>query len=77
MVAQCFQSKKCFRPSCSAIAKVNLSSLSIRSSQGRNEEYVEGNSPQRSTFVPQDVPAIADVIGRKNFVDRLNWGFSQ
>lgn len=42
---------------------------------GRNEEYVEGNAWQLSFFVPQDVPAMADVIGRKNFVDRLNWGF--
>jgi len=43
---------------------------------GRNEEYVEGNSWQLSFFVPQDVPAMADLIGRKNFVDRLNWGFA-
>ncbi len=43
---------------------------------GRNEEYVEGNSWQLSFFVPQDVPALADLIGRKNFVDRLNWGFA-
>jgi predicted alpha-1,2-mannosidase len=42
---------------------------------GRNEEYVEGNSWQLSFFVPQDVPAMADMIGRKTFVDRLNWGF--
>lgn len=42
---------------------------------GRNEEYVEGNAWQLSFFVPQDVPAMADVIGQKTFVDRLNWGF--
>lgn len=42
---------------------------------GRNEEYVEGNSWQLSFFVPQDVPGLADLIGRKTFVDRLNWGF--
>lgn len=42
---------------------------------GRNEEYVEGNSWQLSFFVPQNVPAMADLIGRKNFSERLNWGF--
>lgn len=42
---------------------------------GRNHHYVEGNSWQLSFFVPQDVPALAKVIGQKTFVDRLNWGF--
>lgn len=42
---------------------------------GRNHHYVEGNAWQLSFFVPQDVPAMADVIGRKNFVERLDWGF--
>jgi predicted alpha-1,2-mannosidase len=42
---------------------------------GRNEEYVEGNSWQLSFFVPQNIPAMADVIGRKTFSERLNWGF--
>ena len=42
---------------------------------GRNEEYVEGNSWQLSFFVPQDVPALADIIGKKEFVERLDWGF--
>ncbi|MBT1685877.1 GH92 family glycosyl hydrolase [Dawidia soli] len=42
---------------------------------GRNHHYVEGNSWQLSFFVPQDVPALAGVVGQKAFVDRLNWGF--
>jgi predicted alpha-1,2-mannosidase len=43
---------------------------------GRNEEYVEGNAWQLSFFVPHDVTAMADVMGRKNFIDRLNSGFA-
>lgn len=42
---------------------------------GANQHYVEGNAWQLSFFVPQDVPALVDLIGRKEFVDRLNWGF--
>lgn len=42
---------------------------------GRNEEYVEGNAWQLSYFVPQDVPELANVIGKKKFIDRLEWGF--
>lgn len=42
---------------------------------GRNHHYVEGNSWQLSYFVPQDVSALVDIMGRKAFVDRLNWGF--
>lgn len=42
---------------------------------GRNQHYVEGNSWQLSFFVPQDVPALIDLIGEKTFIDRLNWGF--
>jgi len=42
---------------------------------GRNEEYVEGNSWQLSFFVPQDVPALAEIIGKDKFVERLEWGF--
>ena len=42
---------------------------------GRNEEYVEGNAWQLSFFVPQDVPALAEFIGKDRFVERLNWGF--
>lgn len=43
---------------------------------GRNEHYVEGNAWQLSYFVPQDVPALISIIGEKDFVKRLNWGFS-
>lgn len=42
---------------------------------GRNQHYVEGNAWQLSFFVPQDVPALIEQIGEKNFVERLNWGF--
>ena len=42
---------------------------------GRNHHYVEGNSWQLSYFVPQDVPALIDIMGEEAFVDRLNWGF--
>lgn len=42
---------------------------------GKNHHYVEGNSWQLSYFVPQDVPALADMIGKKKFIDRLEWGF--
>lgn len=42
---------------------------------GANQHYVEGNAWQLSFFVPQDVPALVDLIGRKEFVDRLEWGF--
>jgi predicted alpha-1,2-mannosidase len=43
---------------------------------GANEHYVEGNAWQLSYFVPQDVPAVAKILGEKNFIDRLNWGFT-
>lgn len=42
---------------------------------GRNHHYVEGNSWQLSFFVPQDVPALVNILGEKTFVDRLDWGF--
>lgn len=42
---------------------------------GANEEYVEGNAWQLTFFVPQDVPALAKMIGKKKFIDRLEWGF--
>lgn len=42
---------------------------------GRNQHYVEGNSWQLTFFVPQDVPALIETIGEKNFVERLNRGF--
>lgn len=42
---------------------------------GANEEYVEGNAWQLTFFVPQDVPALVNLIGKKKFIDRLEWGF--
>ncbi|MBC7418572.1 MAG: glycoside hydrolase family 92 protein [Pedobacter sp.] len=44
---------------------------------GANEHYVEGNAWQLTFFVPQDVPALVDMIGKKKFNDRLEWGFKQ
>lgn len=42
---------------------------------GHNEEYVEGNAWQLSFFVPQDVPSLVQMIGKKKFNERLEWGF--
>ncbi|HRO47346.1 GH92 family glycosyl hydrolase [Agriterribacter sp.] len=42
---------------------------------GANEEYVEGNAWQLTFFVPQDVPALVNLVGKKKFIDRLEWGF--
>ncbi|GAB3927554.1 GH92 family glycosyl hydrolase [Mucilaginibacter myungsuensis] len=44
---------------------------------GANEHYVEGNAWQLTFFVPQDVPSLIRMIGKKKFTDRLEWGFSQ
>ncbi len=44
---------------------------------GANEEYVEGNAWQLTFFVPQDVPALINKIGKKKFIDRLEWGFKE
>ena len=44
---------------------------------GANHHYVEGNAWQLTFFVPQDVPALVDQIGRERFLDRLQWGFAQ
>src|SRR5699024_1181553 len=44
---------------------------------GSNEHYVEGNAWQLTFFVPQDVPGLAEAIGRDRFIDRLEWGFSE
>jgi len=44
---------------------------------GANQHYVEGNAWQLTFFVPQDVPALVEKIGRQRFVDRLLWGFNQ
>ncbi|MHC4534283.1 MAG: GH92 family glycosyl hydrolase [Planctomycetota bacterium] len=44
---------------------------------GANKHYVEGNAWQLTYFVPQDVPALAEVIGKDRFVERLDWGFRE
>ncbi|HET7116744.1 MAG TPA: GH92 family glycosyl hydrolase, partial [Hanamia sp.] len=44
---------------------------------GANEQYVEGNAWQLTYFVPQNVPALINWIGKDRFVKRLNWGFGQ
>ena len=42
---------------------------------GANKQYVEGNAWQLTYFVPQDVPALAGLIGKERFIERLEWGF--
>lgn len=44
---------------------------------GANQHYVEGNAWQLTFFVPQDVPALVEKIGRDRFTERLLWGFNQ
>ena len=44
---------------------------------GANHHYVEGNAWQLTFFVPQDVPALAEAIGRELFIERLEWGFRE
>jgi len=44
---------------------------------GANKQYVEGNAWQLTFFVPQDVPALADYIGKDKFISRLSWGFEE
>ncbi|MBP5320496.1 MAG: GH92 family glycosyl hydrolase [Kiritimatiellae bacterium] len=39
--------------------------------------YVEGNGWQLTYFVPQDVPALVERIGRDRFLERLTWGFEK
>jgi predicted alpha-1,2-mannosidase len=43
---------------------------------GANKQYVEGNAWQLSYFVPQNVPGLIEILGEKNFTDRLEWGFA-
>ncbi len=43
---------------------------------GANHHYVEGNAWQLTFFVPQDVPSLAEAIGKKRFIERLDWGFN-
>lgn len=42
---------------------------------GANHHYVEGNAWQLTFFVPQDVPALAEAIGKDRFIERMDWGF--
>jgi predicted alpha-1,2-mannosidase len=42
---------------------------------GGNHQYVEGNAWQLTFFVPQDIPALAKMMGKGKFVDRLDGGF--
>ena len=44
---------------------------------GANRHYVEGNAWQLTYFVPQDVPALAEQIGKSRFIERLDWGFTE
>lgn len=44
---------------------------------GADVQYVEGNAWQLTFFVPQDVPALVEKIGKERFTDRLLWGFNQ
>lgn len=44
---------------------------------GANQHYVEGNAWQLTFFVPQDVPALVEKIGKDRFTERLLWGFNQ
>lgn len=44
---------------------------------GANHHYVEGNAWQLTFFVPQDVTALVEKIGKERFTERLLWGFNQ
>ncbi|CAM3725513.1 GH92 family glycosyl hydrolase [Sphingobacterium prati] len=44
---------------------------------GANHHYVEGNAWQLTFFVPQDIPALAKMIGEDVFLKRLEWGFGE
>ena len=44
---------------------------------GANKQYVEGNAWQLTFFVPQDVPALAEAIGKDRFIERMDWGFTE
>lgn len=42
---------------------------------GGNHQFAEGNAWQLTFFVPQDIPALAEIIGEDKFAKRLNDGF--
>jgi predicted alpha-1,2-mannosidase len=43
---------------------------------GGNHQFVEGNAWQLTFFVPQDIPALAKIIGEDEFAKRLDNGFN-
>lgn len=43
---------------------------------GGNHQFVEGNAWQLTFFVPQDIPALAEIIGEERFTKRLDDGFA-
>jgi len=44
---------------------------------GANRHYVEANAWQMKFFVPHDVRALVNLIGKDRFNERLEWGFNQ
>lgn len=42
---------------------------------GGNRQYVEANAWQMTFFVPHNIPALAEIIGKDRFIERLTWGF--
>ncbi len=44
---------------------------------GANFHYVEGNAWQLTCFVPQNIPELANIVGRKRLLERLEWGFEE
>lgn len=43
---------------------------------GGNHQFAEGNAWQLTFFVPQDIPALAKIIGEDEFTKRLDGGFN-
>lgn len=43
---------------------------------GGNHQYAEGNAWQLTFFVPQDIPALAEIIGEDQLAQRLDDGFN-
>ena len=43
--------------------------------RGKMRHYTEGSAWQLTYFVPQDVPALVEFLGRDRFVERLEHGF--
>ncbi len=68
------ESGYCHRRSANGEWDQTLTSLSGGAS---GKGYVEGNAWQLTFFVPQDVPALVEIIGRERFLERLKWGFEK